>query len=130
MAILRIASVGSEVFTALPTPAKMTVIVQDIDSANTTRSANGTMLRDRVAGGATAKRKLELEWSGMDAGKVSTILQSIGDEFFQLEYPDTYTGAIRIAEFYTGDRSAEMYSSNLYGRGILWKSLKANFIEK
>jgi hypothetical protein len=47
-----------------------------------------------------------------------------------VEYPDTYTGETRIAEFYSGDRSAEMYSHNLYGRGILWKSLKANFIEK
>ena len=130
MAILRIAKVGSEEFTALPTPSKMSLIVQDIDSANTTRSANGTMLRDRVSGGAKAKRKLELEWAGMDAAKVATILQSIGDEFFQLEYPDTYTGEMRIAQFYTGDRSADMYSYNLYGNGILWKSLKANFIEK
>lgn len=130
MAILRIAKVGSEVFTALPTPSKMSLIVQDIDSSNTTRSANGTMLRDRVSGGATAKRKLELEWAGMNAAKVSQILQSIGDEFFQLEYPDTYTGTTRIAQFYTGDRSADMYSYNLYGGGILWKNLKANFIEK
>lgn len=130
MAIIRIAKVGSDTFTALPSPSQMTVIVQDIDSANTTRSANGTMLRDRVAGGETAKRKIELEWTGLNAAKVQAILQSIGDEFFQVEYPDTYTGAIRIAEFYSGDRSAEMYSSNLYGNGILWKSLKANFIEK
>ena len=130
MAIIRVAAIGSDAFTALPSPAKMSVIVQDIDSANTTRSANGTMLRDRVAGGATAKRKIELEWSGLDAGKTQSILQSIGDEFFQVEYPDTYTGEIRVAEFYSGDRSAEMYSSNLYGRGILWKNLKANFIEK
>lgn len=130
MAIIRIAKVGSDTFTALPSPSHMTLIVQDIDSANTTRSANGTMLRDRVAGGETAKRKLELEWTGLNAAKMQTILQSIGDEFFQVEYPDTYTGMIRTAEFYSGDRSAEMYSHNLYGSGILWKSLKANFIEK
>lgn len=130
MAIIRIAAVGSDTFTALPSPSHMTLIMQDIDSANTTRSANGTMLRDRVAGGETAKRKLELEWTGLNAAKVQTILQSIGDEFFRVEYPDTYTGAIRIAEFYSGDRSAEMYGYNLYGRGIMWKSLKANFIEK
>ena len=130
MAMLRIAKVGSVEFTALPSPSHMTVLVQDIDSANTTRSANGTMLRDRVAGGATAKRKLELEWSGLDDAKVQTILQSIGDEFFQVEYPDTYTGTTRIAEFYSGDRSAKMYSHNLYGRGILWEYLRANFIEK
>ena len=130
MSLLKVSPVGSNEFTALPTPSKMKVIVQDIDSANTTRSANGTMLRDRVSGGAGAKRKLELEWLGMDIEKIRTILQSIGDEFFQLEYPDTYTGEMRVAEFYVGDRSADMYSSNLYGHGILWKSMTANFIEK
>lgn len=130
MSILRVAPVGSSEFAALPTPSKMKVIVQDIDSASTTRSANGTMLRDRVSGGAGAKRKLELEWLGMDVEKIRTILQSIGDEFFQLEYPDTYTGETRVAEFYVGDRAAEMYSYNLYGHGILWKNMTANFIEK
>lgn len=130
MAILRIAEVGSSNFTVLPSPHKMIVSLQDIDASSTTRSANGTMLRDRVAGGASAKRKLELEWEGMNSEKVKTILQSIGSEFFKLEYPDTYTGTTRIAEFYTGDRSAEMYSANLHGAGILWKNLKANFVEK
>lgn len=130
MAIIRIAKVGSADFTALPAPSKMSVIVQDVDSANTTRTASGRMQRDRVIGGKDAIRKIELEWSGMNAGKVSQILQSIGDEFFDVEYPDTYTGTTRVGTFYSGDRSAEMYSYNLYGGGILWKSLKANFIEQ
>lgn len=130
MAIIRIAAVGSEQFTALPAPNKMKVIVQDIDSANTTRSASGLMQRDRVAGGADAKRKIELEWSGLNADAVREILQRIGDVFVQVEYPDTYTGETRKGIFYSGDREAEMYSYNLYGRGILWKSLRANLIEQ
>ena len=130
MAILRIAKVGSNEFTALPAPNKMKVIVQDIDSANTTRSASGMMQRDRVAGGADAKRKIELEWSGLRAVAVSEILQKIGDVFVQVEYPDTYTGETRIGVFYSGDREADMYSYNLYDTGILWKSLKANLIEQ
>ena len=130
MAILRIAKVGSDEFTALPAPNKMKVIVQDIDSANTTRSASGMMQRDRVAGGADAKRKIELEWSGLRAVAVSEILQKIGDVFVQVEYPDTYTGETRIGVFYSGDREADMYSYNLYDTGILWKSLKANLIEQ
>ena len=130
MAILRIAKVGSDTFTALPAPNKMKVNVQDIDSANTTRSASGKMQRDRVAGGAGAKRKLELEWAGMNAAQVSQILQSIGDVFIKVEYPDTYTGKTRVGIFYSGDREAEMYGYNLYNRGIVWKSLKANLIEQ
>lgn len=130
MAIIRIAKVGSNEFTALPAPNKMKVIVQDIDSANTTRSASGKMQRDRVSGGANAKRKIELEWAGMRAADVSEILQRIGDVFVRVEYPDTYTGKTRTGIFYSGDREAEMYSFDLYGTGILWKSLKANLIEQ
>lgn len=130
MAIISVGAIDSEVLTALPAPNKMSVIVQDIDASTTTRSADGTMLRDRVAGGSTAKRKIELEWAGLNAEKVSNILQGIGAEFFNVQYPDTYTGEIRTAVFYVGDRTAEMYSYNLYGNGILWKTLKANFIEK
>lgn len=130
MAIIRIAKVGSDVFTALPAPSKMKVIVQDIDSASTTRTASGKMQRDRVAGGSGAKRKIELEWAGLRAQAVSEILQSIGDVFVKVEYPDTYTGSTRVGIFYSGDRDAEMYSYDLYGTGILWKSLKANLIEQ
>lgn len=130
MAIIRVAKVGSDKFTALPAPNKMKVIVQDIDSANTTRTASGKMQRDRVSGGADAKRKIELEWAGLDAGSVSDILQGIQDVFIQVEYPDTYTGETRTGIFYSGDREAEMYSYNLHGGGILWKSLRANLIEQ
>ena len=130
MAIISVGAIDSEVLTALPAHFSMSVIVQDIDAATTTRSANGTMLRDRVAGGETAKRKIEMEWAGLDAQKVSQILQSIGDEFFKVRYPDTYTGMDRIAVFYVGDRTAEMYNYNLHGNGVIWKYLRANFIEQ
>lgn len=130
MAIISVGAIDSEVLTALPAPKEMSVIVQDIDAATTTRSADGTMLRDRVCGGETAKRKIEIEWAGLDARKVSMILQSIGGEFFKVRYPDTYTGTERTAIFYVGDRTAEMYGYNLHGNGTVWKSLRANFIEK
>lgn len=130
MAIISVGAIDSEVLTALPAPKTMSVIVQDIDAATTTRSANGTMLRDRVAGGSTAKRKIEMEWAGLNAQKVSQILQSIGGEFFKVQYPDTYTGTERTAVFYVGDRTADMYSYNLHGNGVVWRSLKANFIEQ
>jgi len=115
---------------ALPDPKILTVLLQDIDASTTTRSADGTMLRDRVVGGATAKRKLEVEWPPVNSDKASTILQAIKDEFFYLKYPDPYTGTDRVAQFYAGDRSVPMYNYNLHGNGILWEKIKVNFIEK
>lgn len=129
MAIISVGISGSAL-TALPDPSVLTVLLQDIDAASTTRSANGTMLRDRVAGGATAKRKIELEWPPLDSGNASKILQAIQAVFFYVKYPDPYTGAERTAQFYAGDRSVPMYHHNLRGNGILWEGLKVNLIER
>lgn len=119
-----------ETLVALPCPSKLTVNLMDIDAETTTRSASGKMLRDRIAGGDTAKRKLELEWPASNGASVLTILQAIKDEFFYVRYPDPYTGNMRTARFYAGDRSVPMYSYNLYGRGILWEQVKVNLIEE
>lgn len=116
--------------TALPCPSKLTVGLMDIDAETTTRSASGKMLRDRVCGGATAKRKLEIEWSASVTTTVKAILQAIKDEFFYVRYPDPYTGEMRTARFYAGDRSVPMYSYNLHNRGILWEQVKVNLIEE
>ena len=128
-AIIKVGSSGSAL-AALPDPAVMTVLLQDIDSAGTTRSANGTMMRDRVAGGKTAKRKIELEWPPLNDAKASQILQAIQAVFFAVEYPDPYEGGRRTAVFYAGDRSLPMYHHNLNGQGVLWEGLKVNLIEK
>ena len=129
MAIIRVGTESGNL-AALPDPKSLRVLLQDIDSASTTRSANGTMLRDRIVGGASAKRKLELTWPPMRTEPISQILQAIGAEFFWVEYPDPYTGALRVAEFYAGDRNAPLYNSDLHGQGPLWEGLTVNFIEK
>lgn len=129
MAIIYVGESGSAL-TALPDPAVLTVLLQDIDAASTTRSANGTMLRDRVVGGASAKRKLEIQWPPVNSEKASLILQALRGEFFYVKYPDPYTGGDRTAQFYAGDRSVPMYNYNLHGNGILWENIKVNLIEK
>ena len=128
---MAIISVGATVETlaALPDPSTLTVLLQDIDASTTTRSANGTMLRDRIVGGENAKRKLELAWSALRPEPAKRILQAIKDEFFWVQYPDPYTGEDRIAEFYAGDRTVPMYHYNLNGE-ILWERIGVNLIER
>ncbi len=121
---------ASNKLVALPCPQELTVNLMDIDAETTTRSASGLMLRDRVVGGATAKRKLEIKWHADKPDNIKLILQAIKDEFFYVRYPDPYTGEMRTARFYAGDRSVPMYSYNLGGNGILWNSLKVNLIEE
>lgn len=125
---MAVITIGS---TVLPTPQKMTVKLQDIDAATTTRTADGSMHRDRVVGGATAKRKLELEWPAMETDKLTTILEAIGPVFFEVTYMDPYTAAMRTAEFYAGDREAPvLIAADRYGHGYLWEKLKVDLIEK
>ena len=129
MAIIKVGTT-SDNLVALPDPSTMTVLLQDIDASSTTRSADGTLLRDRVAGGATAKRKVELEWPPMRTEQISLILKAISPEFFWVEYLDPYEGKTRTAEFYAGDRKAPLYNANLHGQGPLWEGLSFNIIEK
>ena len=114
----------------LPDPSEMSVIVQDIDAATTTRNAKGEMLRDRVRGGDDAPRKIECEWAGLPIGTVSKLLHAIAGEFFKLKYPDTYTGTTREAEFYSGDRTAKVYKVLNGHDSAVFETVKANFIEK
>lgn len=128
---MAIISVGATVGTlaALPDPSTFTVLLQDIDASTTTRSANGTMLRDRIVGGENAKRKLELAWPALRPEPAKRILQAIKDEFFWVRYPDPYSGEDRTAEFYAGDRTVPMYHYNLNGE-ILWERIGVNLIER
>ena len=73
MAIIRIGSTAATL-AAVPDPKELKVALQDIDRSGAGRTANGTMIRDRVAGGATAKRKIELKWPACDSATASQIL--------------------------------------------------------
>lgn len=132
-AILKIGILDADesTFVSLPDPSEMAVLLQDIDNSSTGRSASGKMLRDRIAGGETAKRKIECTWNAIDADKVKLILQSVAPEFIQVKYPDPYLGEDRIAVFYVGDRTAPMYAYKfINGEKHLYQSLKFNFIEE
>lgn len=129
MAILYVGATPDNL-TALPDPSKLDLGIQDIDAATTSRAADGTMLRDRVCGGATAKRKLNLEWVYIDNPTAGAILQLIAPEFFWVKYPDPYSGTERIAEFYAGDRKLPMYNATIKNGSILWENLTVDLIEK
>ena len=127
MAILKIGT-DAQSLIDMPEPYALTVRLQDIDSANSGRSANGTMIRDRIAGGASAKRKLEVEWPPLSPAAIATILQAIDGTFFSVSYPDPRTGGNRVATFYAGDRTAPVL--RVWDGEVLWENLSVNFIEK
>lgn len=128
MAIIMVGSGNSA--KDLPDPSEMDVILQDIDAASTTRNANGTLIRNRVCGGAEAKRKINCTWTGLDMDEASRLMRLIGDTFFDLTYPDTYTGRMRTGKFYVGDRTCKFYKCDGDGANALMSSVTADFIEQ
>lgn len=106
-----------------------TVRLQDLDGENSSRTASGVMVRDRIVGGADAKRKLEIKWPAMRSADMSKILNAISEPFFLVKYPDPYIGGWRIGAFYAGDRSAPAYGGTT-AEGLLWDGLEVNFIER
>lgn len=130
MAVLYIGSTAGNL-SAMPDPKHhgLTVRLQDVDAGTTGRTANGTMIRNRVAGGASAKRKLEIEWPMLNGTDAATVLQAVAGVFVYVRYPDPYTNANRTAQFYVGDREAPVYSVDSNGNPM-WDGIKYNLIEK
>ena len=107
----------------IATPKSFSVDISDLDGESN-RNALGDLLRDRIA----VKRKLSCEWAALGTTAISTLLKSVQDVYFDVEYPDPMEGQLITKTFYVGDRSAPMYK---YDNGnILWEGLKMNFIER
>lgn len=114
----------------LKPPSSVQVDIQDIDSSETGRNQNGDMIRDRVAGGSDAKRKISCIWKGLTNSEISDLLRAMDDVSFTLTYPDPYTGTTRTSAVYVGDRSAPVWRSGAsLNSEIIWESLSANFVE-
>lgn len=109
---------------SVKTPKSLKVSIQDIDG-QTTRTAAGTMIRDRI----TVKRKIECEWGPLSSSESRTILNAISGEFFTVSYPDPQQGQVD-KKFYCGDRSMPIYSFHSKFNVFMWVGLTVNFIEQ
>lgn len=127
MAILKLGATSSTTV-AVKAPATLQVALQDIDSDDAGRNQKGTMVRDRVVGGANAKRKVSCTWKGLTSNETSQLLQAMSAVAFYVTYPDPYTGSNRTMKAYVGDRTLPIYKKNADGT-YLWESLTANFVE-
>lgn len=104
------------------TPSSFSVSIIDISNAE--RNEKGEMLIDRIA----TKIKLEIQWKSLSNDEISTLLKSVKDIYFNVNYPDPQEGTNLTKIFYVGDRTAPMYNFN--SGNPKWENLKMNFIEK
>lgn len=114
---------------AVRAPTEIKQSFSDLDSASTTRTASGKMVRSVVRGGANNVRKMELNWELLPEETASQILNLVMGDFFWMKYPDVQMGGMRTAQFYAGDRSIEFRRIEIDGRAMI-SSLSFNVIER
>lgn len=106
----------------VPCPSKYQVIVSDISKADSGRTEDGKMWKEKIG----QLVKIELEWSYLTDAEVSAVLTAFDPEYFDVTYKDPKLNSFQTREFYVGDRTAPMYNSRM---GI-WEGLKLNIIER
>lgn len=95
-------------------PFEFAAKLMDLDDGETTtRTADGTLSRDRIA----VKRQIDMSWNALQWSQVSAVLTAMQDEFFQFTYPDPMTGQQETKTFYVGDRTAPVA---LTKNGVTW----------
>lgn len=106
-------------------PAEMTVELLDLDDAeSTTRTADGTLNRDRVA----VKRQIQMGWNALRMSEISALMQQMQNIFFDFRFPDPMAGGYVTKTMYVGNRPAPMaFEKN---GEIWWNGLKVTLTER
>lgn len=91
--------------TDCPCPSEFGWSLQDISAADSGRTQDGLMWKNRVG----QKEKIQLAWHGIDTAKASQILQLFQPEYFTVTYRSPLTNSIVTKTFYRGDASAPYY---------------------
>ncbi len=107
---------------ALPCPSYYEVLGSDVSSSDAGRTEDAKMWKMKIA----ELVKLQLKWENLPIEDMSTILQAIDDEYFDVTYLDPKQGKWVTKNFYVGDRSSVAYNTRLN----VWSDLSFNLIER
>jgi hypothetical protein len=98
----------------------------DLDSAEGSgRTADGRQYRDRIRAGV---RRLRFGFGPLKWSDLSTIYQLMEDEYFEVTYPDPYSGQFETRTFQVGDRESPYLVSR--GDEIYWSGFRFNLVER
>ena len=106
-----------------PTPSEFGWSLQDVSAADSGRTQDGMMRKNRIA----VKEKIQLSWNAPDPDKAATILQLFTAEYFDVTYRDPLTNTVVTKTFYRGDASADTY---WWANNGLFEKISFNIIER
>lgn len=88
--------------TYLPDPSEMEWGLYDVSAADTGRTEDAIMHKNRIA----QKRKIKCVWHNITWDRASDILRAVNDEYMTVGYPDMMAKTYQYRTMYVGDRSA------------------------
>lgn len=87
---------------ALPAPHSYTVTLNDLDSADTGRTEDGMLVRQRLRGGVA---KISVQWKALSTADCAAILNATAPDQFTVQY---FFGQTRTAQMYAGTRTTQL----------------------
>lgn len=87
---------------AVPNPSSYTWSLNDVSSANSGRTEDALMHKERVA----QKRKLGLTWRMKSWEETAQIMRAFNNVYMSVRYPDMLSGTYETRIFYRSDPSA------------------------
>lgn len=108
----------------MPCPSAFTWGLQDISAAESGRTDDALMHKNRVA----QKRKISLRWNGKSCQETAKILQAFNPEYVSVRYPDKMSGVDETRTFYTGDKTAPVKTWQV-GKKII-ESISFDIVER
>lgn len=89
----------------MPCPSKFEYALQDVSAADSGRTEDALMWKNRVA----QKVKINLEWVAVSDADAATIMTAVDPEYFEVTYHDPKANAAVTKTFYRGDVQAPYY---------------------
>ena len=105
-----------------PTPSEFGWGLQDVSAADSGRTQDAKMHKNRVA----TKEKIQLSWNAPDPVKTAQILQMFLPEYFEVTYRSPLSNTVVTKTMYRGDASANTY---WWANDGLFEKLSFNIIE-
>lgn len=108
-----------------PDPSMYEFGLQDISNADSGRTQDATMHKNRIA----QKRTISLEWHGVQWARTAQIMTMFNPEYISVTYPDMLSGTYETRVFYVGDRTAPVATWWDKAQGKLMSEVKLKIIE-
>lgn len=106
----------------IPCPSSYAWKLEDVSASDAGRDESTVM--DKAMIGQVVS--LELGWRYVSTETGSRILRAFNPEYITVEYLDLKAGGYVTAQFYTGNRSSQMYNASMG----LWESITFSIVKR